>query len=673
MPGEPKIENSNISPPSPDRSQLREFSKYDPEFAKERAKLAAWITEFRKMQKADPAEAAKYRPPAQLVEEFYASVAKEYRDIPLSKEEIEQYFTPEHLASLSLEEYVALMRKVPPRFITHVTRQGYRDHISFHDSGLNEFHTGFESILGTKELRSVLDRYLEGVLTKDSVRNVMENLLKIPANYPTKEEAHSHVHRFLNSSRLNTVRSEATDASALHGAMDMVADEFYGGERGNEIFFVYPTAFVASQCHLADQLLGFAPGLAPSDVEKRSQFNDYWAKLKSTGKGTLPLDASIVFIAENARVSPETGSQYEMSTDGQLIPVTGDTISSQEYWGRYFEQEGSHPSKIIYYSEPTPNEALAAFKEKAGLKEHAEVDLREMFKENLISNTEMHDQMARERELFLEYAEELIEEYYRSSSFQLRTPASFSELAARYGVAFDANKTELERDDFDIKWDQIDTTNLAQVFFEKMSESRVHQSGLPFHSENLPGQKSNYSGKLVFERYPGDSEGVSDSINMELQDPKHNAAVGSFIFDYVPSEKEDRWNMRHRVVRKGYRQKKFGTHMLKIFESILTERSKQSGRPQILELNVAQMDVLWWALKNGFEPADTTERERVQKFLDGASNLVIFDEKNAWYIFEKEKLLDQEGRPRQDVLDKYSEDSYRMKLVKKFEHPNESV
>ena len=131
--------------------------------------------------------------------------------------------------------------------------------------------------------------------------------------------------------------------------------------------------------------------------------------------------------------------------------------------------------------------------------------------------------------------------------------------------------------------------------------------------------------------------------------------------------------MRHRVVRKGYRQKKFGTHMLKIFESILTERSKQSGRPQILELNVAQMDVLWWALKNGFEPADTTERERVQKFLDGASNLVIFDEKNAWYIFEKEKLLDQEGRPRQDVLDKYSEDSYRMKLVKKFEHPNESV
>ena len=518
-PTQPRENNAGITPPVPDSSQVREYSKQSPEFTKRRQEIAKWLKELRVIQQQNPEEARKYRPPAELIEEFYSEVAKEYKEIPLAKEEIERLFSPEHLSSLSLQEYVALLRKVPPRFITHVTRQGVRDNISFHDSGLGEFHHGFEGILDTKEVRSILERYLEGVITKDSVRNVLENVLKIPAQYGTRDEALREINHFLNSSFLNTVRSRVADTSALHAAMDMVADTFYGGERGNEIFFIYPTAFVASQCYLAHQGLGFNEGLTLSEEAKNSQFNDYWIKLKQTSKGSLPIDAAIVFIREDAPVDAKTGSQYEVDLEGKPLwnteqvaklvtaiqapelqrqwretlqaarsskepllelgsfieiakgigvtderffalfqsedyfriqdlinfiehvleggntdpqsertemylrgmgiqfKLASQAISSREYWEGYFNDKGYRPSKIIYYKEQSPNEALKTFRKEAGLSDdlHRDVDLRSMFQDNLMTNTEMHNQMAPERDLFVQYAEELVDEYYQAA------------------------------------------------------------------------------------------------------------------------------------------------------------------------------------------------------------------------------------------------------------------
>ena len=51
--------------------------------------------------------------------------------LPLDRRQIEELFSEENLAGLDLNGFVELLRRVPPRFMTHVTRQGVRDNISY--------------------------------------------------------------------------------------------------------------------------------------------------------------------------------------------------------------------------------------------------------------------------------------------------------------------------------------------------------------------------------------------------------------------------------------------------------------------------------------------------------------------------------------------------------------
>ena len=91
------------------------------------------------------------------------------------------------------------------------------------------------------------------------------------------------------------------------------------------------------------------------------------------------------------------------------------TISSRQYWEQYFQRVGRQPSKIIFYDQATPNGALDAFRQHAGISDsqHKEIDLKNMFAENIFSsNKGLHDAMQREREVFAQYAEELLGEFY---------------------------------------------------------------------------------------------------------------------------------------------------------------------------------------------------------------------------------------------------------------------
>lgn len=314
----------------PNRHELREFSKAVPEWAEKRRKKAENIIQFREhireLEKTDPETARRKReyflPPAEMVQGFYKRVEEEYKTLPLEDEQIEQLFSAEHLAGLSLEEYVELLRKVPPRFMTHITRQGVRDNMSHHSGGYGVMNRGFEQILEAGAIRSTGEQYLFDGITQGSVQSVLENHLKIPQEFPTRADAMRRITRFLHTSAEAPHSTEFADLNAVHVAIDKVADGHYGGERENEIFFLYPAAFVAANYRIGTQRLAIPDRFTPDDKYIRSEFNDFWLMHRETRRGELPVDAAIVFLPAKTQVDPESGSRYALDKDEKPIPNT---------------------------------------------------------------------------------------------------------------------------------------------------------------------------------------------------------------------------------------------------------------------------------------------------------------------------------------------------------------
>ncbi len=69
---------------------------------------------------------ARIPQPRELLNAYYEKAA----NTPLSNEQKRDLLKPEVLASLSTEQYIALWKRLNPYFLTHVTRQGFRDHNS---------------------------------------------------------------------------------------------------------------------------------------------------------------------------------------------------------------------------------------------------------------------------------------------------------------------------------------------------------------------------------------------------------------------------------------------------------------------------------------------------------------------------------------------------------------
>ena len=101
------------------------------------------------------------------------------------------------------------------------------------------------------------------------------------------------------------------------------------------------------------------------------QYNDFG--IFNFGKG-VPVNAGILCIWGQARVDPETGSQYLLKNgepvkgkDGEFLKPE-QTISSEEYWENYFKENPElKPNKIIY-----GNFYTSAGKENSDLIEWAE-------------------------------------------------------------------------------------------------------------------------------------------------------------------------------------------------------------------------------------------------------------------------------------------------------------
>jgi len=240
-----------------------------------------------------------------MVTNFYAGEKKKWAESPYSKEDIAQNFTEEHLSSLLTEDYVDLLKRFPGEMLTHVTRHGVRDHADLgnHTKGIGEYSDTLNTVLGKKELKSAIGIALQEETKEDAVAKY----LKLD-NCPNRKAALGRIHGQFKSAVIGDPHAFA-DSSAIHLAAEEVADSFYGSERGNEIFFAFPSAMVASQYEFS------------GDLSKAGNNNDQfvWPDVE---KG-LPLDAGIAFIPEDAKVDRENGSKYYLDQNKKTLPSEG--------------------------------------------------------------------------------------------------------------------------------------------------------------------------------------------------------------------------------------------------------------------------------------------------------------------------------------------------------------
>lgn len=239
--------------------------------------------------------------PEKMLEAYYAKM----ETMPLSNEEKRELLRPEVLAELSTEEYIALWRRLNPHFLSHVTRQGFRDHnaMIYHSAGLQEFHDGLTSVLRDQKLLRPPMAVRDGLLARDetSIQKFLEDWALQAEN---EEEAKKRLNAQLNHSLATA--PNYPDKTAVHFAAQIVADGYYGGEKSNEVFFLYPSDVLASQHDYAFN--GSEKDFTKPQSE--TKWNDIFVWPSTLDNPGIPVDAGVVFLPENTPVDPETGSKY---------------------------------------------------------------------------------------------------------------------------------------------------------------------------------------------------------------------------------------------------------------------------------------------------------------------------------------------------------------------------
>lgn len=251
----------------------------------------------------------------------------------LTPEEKEEGLDFEALAELSTEEYLRLWRRLNPFFVTHVTRQGIRDHnaMIYHSAGMGEFQEGMTGVLADgKVLRTPAEvQYgLGRELTEESVGRALEKMLPEAEAEATIAERRSRgasdkaiLKGLVEGLPVNTTLAAAepwADKQAVHFAQLTALDEYYGGETGNEALFVFPTDVIASQCRFGGHM---RDGLTVAQVGSERKWNDMfvWPQEKD-----ITIDAGLTFLPKGTLVDAETGSKYAtevVERDGRWVRV----------------------------------------------------------------------------------------------------------------------------------------------------------------------------------------------------------------------------------------------------------------------------------------------------------------------------------------------------------------
>ncbi len=275
-----------------------------------------------------------------IVAEYYASRESEWVDAEYSAEEAKELFSEDHLASLSLEDYTLLLKRFPAHLVTHVTRQGVRDHGSLfeHQAGMGEHHDNFKELLAHGRMLNPLHASMETQGEEVAVAKMFHL-----DSSKDRSEAIASLDGFLHPK--NTFASYV-DRNATHFASEIVADEFYGGEKGNEVFVAYPSMHIDTQYTYVGDLTS----------SENNQYNNQWVWTQN--ENGMDLDAGLIFISGDAHVDPKTGSRYEIRDgapveDQELVTALVDAQDAewvQEYQDLLMEAD-SHYKPSVYHSQ----------------------------------------------------------------------------------------------------------------------------------------------------------------------------------------------------------------------------------------------------------------------------------------------------------------------------------
>ncbi len=237
---------------------------------------------------------------SEIMIDFFERERKKWEDAPYTPEEIGKNFSEEHLASLSLNDYALLMKRFPSEMVTHVTRQGVRDHVGhmWHNLGQDEYHNSFIELITDGRLKSVMSIRMKDDMSHEAFIKAFHL-----DRFDDAKEAHEYIDRETNLNNQGTQSSYA-DALSIHFAAQEVADTYYGAETGNEIFVVYPSLHIDSQYYYRGNLREGGGGY----------WNDQW--VWANEENGMDINAGMVFIPSDAQVDPENGSQYKIDKEG---------------------------------------------------------------------------------------------------------------------------------------------------------------------------------------------------------------------------------------------------------------------------------------------------------------------------------------------------------------------
>jgi len=254
---------------------------------------------------------------AKLLRSYYEGIANR----PLSNEKKRALLKPEILADLTMKEYITLWRRLNPQFLTHITRQGFRDHtgMNWHNAGLYDHQNGFVSVL--KNGKKLIPPW--GTIgLKDYEEEAVDEWLKIQGVLGEKSEkgAIARFEKIVGGKSISGV-PKYPDKMAIHFMAGVVGNDYYGGEKDNEAFFVFPTDIVASQYNF--HIYQREKSLVENDTGLMGNlaWNDVYVWPGKNGAIKLTIDAGIVFLPKDTLVDRKTGSVYaskiEMDGDEQ--------------------------------------------------------------------------------------------------------------------------------------------------------------------------------------------------------------------------------------------------------------------------------------------------------------------------------------------------------------------
>ncbi len=254
---------------------------------------------------------------------------------PLSPEDKKKLLKPELLSQLSTEEYINLWKKLNPNFLSHISRQGFRDHygIDEHTDNLYEYSNGLIQILGNqKSLRPPIT-VRDKLASRDelSIKFFLERTGILEAL--SSEEAKKRLNAQLNDS--SGAAPNYADETAVHFAAQIIENVNYGGEENNEVFFVFPSDVLASQYSFSfngDFNTFF------TSPESSTKWNDVFVWPSDINNPNIPIDSGLLFLPEETLVDPKTGSKYAYYTqtiDGEerkVMKKNKNLISKFSVW-----------------------------------------------------------------------------------------------------------------------------------------------------------------------------------------------------------------------------------------------------------------------------------------------------------------------------------------------------